>query len=71
MTAKPYVVASGVPFVNGLAVPENRVVHLTEPEAAFDLALARISLQATTDEDPAVTGKTEPLRRSAAATDLS
>ncbi len=67
MTTKAYDVATGVPFVNGAAVPEGRVVLLTDAEAAFDLALARISPQASADEEPADIGKTKPRRRALAA----
>ncbi len=63
MTTKAYDVASGVPFVNGAAVPKDRVVLLTNAEAAFDLALARISPQAPADEEPAEVGRTKPRRR--------
>lgn len=43
MEKQTYLVAEGVPFVNGRAVPADRRVALTSAEAAFDLALGRIA----------------------------
>ena len=40
---KKYDVADGVEWVNGTKVPDNRIVELTEKEAAFDIGLGRIS----------------------------
>lgn len=40
---KTYYVAAGVEIVNRAPVPKSRRVKLTESEAAYDLALGRIS----------------------------
>ena len=42
MEKHTYVVAEGIPAINGKAVPANREVDLTEREALFDLSLGRI-----------------------------
>lgn len=43
MSSKKYIVADGVDWINGKRVPADRVVHLTEREALYDLALGRVS----------------------------
>jgi hypothetical protein len=43
MEKQRYAVADGVPWVNGRRVPDDRIVELTEAEAAFDLGYARIA----------------------------
>jgi len=45
MEKHTYVVAEGIPAINGKAVPANREVELTEREALFDLSLDRIKLK--------------------------
>jgi hypothetical protein len=45
MEKHTYVVAEGIPAINGKAVPANREVELSEREALFDLSLDRISLK--------------------------
>jgi hypothetical protein len=45
MEKHTYVVAEGIPAINGKAVPANREVQLTEREALFDLSLDRITLK--------------------------
>jgi len=37
MTTKPYTVRPGIVRINGARVPENRIVHLDDAAARFDL----------------------------------
>ncbi len=50
MAKSPFALAEGVAWVNGAPVPTDRVVHLTEAEAVFDLGLGRIAPLAPSDE---------------------
>ncbi len=63
MTKSPFAVAEGVAWVNGALVPADRVVHLTEAEAVFDLGLGRIAPtpggEATEINPPVVTDDDE------------
>ena len=45
MEKHTYVVAEGIPAIDGKAVPANREIDLTEREALFDLSLGRITLK--------------------------
>lgn len=40
---KAYLVAPGVTEINGVAVPKNRRVSLTEAEALYDLSHGRLT----------------------------
>tara|TARA_R110002020_G_scaffold467027_4_gene690209 strand:+ start:23356 stop:23565 length:210 start_codon:yes stop_codon:yes gene_type:complete len=45
MEKHTYVVAEGIPAINGKAVPASREIELTEREALFDQSLGRITLK--------------------------
>lgn len=53
MEKHTYVVAEGIPAINGKAVPSNREMELTEREALFDLSLGRIKRKAEVTAKPA------------------
>lgn len=44
MEKKAYRVRDGVDRINGMRVPADRIVHLTDAEALFDKGLGRIAV---------------------------
>ena len=58
MSKKTYEALSGVDWVNGARVPEDRKVKLTAAEAMYDLGLDRIKL--VEDEPPAQPAQPAP-----------
>ena len=60
MEKQTYVVAEGIPAINGKAVPANREVELNEREALFDLSLDRIRLKPSRVSGRKTKAETDP-----------
>lgn len=52
MEKKRWLVAEGHDWINGVRVPEDRIVELTDKEALYDSGLGRISLIDETEKPP-------------------